>query len=76
MLALLVNDLATLVQRNAGGVFDAGTTVGANEAIFLQLTIDRFGDHTAHLILTALAVRRGDDQKILVLGATGLFRLR
>src|SRR5690606_24714576 len=73
--ALFIHDLPSLVQRNAGGIFDAGATVGTNEAIFLHFTIDRLGNDAADLILPALAIGRGNDQKVLVLKATSLFRL-
>src|SRR5690606_40217789 len=74
--ALFVHDLPPLVQRNAGGIFDAGATVGANEAIFLHFTVNRLGNDAADLILPALAIGRGTDKKVLMLKATSLFRLR
>src|SRR5690606_6889373 len=73
--ALFIHDLPALVQRNAGGIFDAGATVGANEAIFLHFAADRLGNDAADLILPALAIGRGNNQKVLVLKATSLFRL-
>ncbi len=72
---LFIHDLPSLIQRNAGGIFDAGATVGTNEAIFLHFAIDRLGNDAADLILPALAIGRGNDQKVLVFKATSLFRL-
>ncbi len=71
--ALLIDNLAAFVQRNAGGIFDTGTTICADKAVLFQLAIDRLRDNTTNLILSAFAVRRCDNQKILVLKASGFF---
>src|SRR5262245_57384915 len=64
--ALQVDHLARLGDRERGGLVERNVAVGADEAVLLAHAGDLFLDGTGGLILVALLERRGDDGEAFV----------
>jgi hypothetical protein len=64
---LLVDDLATLVQGDIGGVAFGAEAVGAHETVRFSDAVDGPGDGAGDLILTAFRVGLGGDGLAVVI---------